>query len=316
MAGAGVVVEEARQTDRAAAARRRQDRDDLLQPQDHGARAQQGAAAPGFPLERDPWRHGAIAAHRRTRPVQGGRRQHPGRQRRRGARARHQGRQPRLQFRRAVASRRLRPPHRPYRPRGSDGRRVHARHVGRRREYHEHRKADRASRSSATKARPTRNRRRAARAGASRRRRRRKRERPTPNRRANPAPNVLPAKSARRANRVPNARPVKLVRPAPSVPRARRVTINDDGPDDGGWNGPMPGFLSATLTHRLISRGVAARFHQHRAGADDRQPVRQHLPIGQRPACEGCRRSINEIARWTSMTTAERDAVMAELPER
>ena len=32
--------------------------------------------------------------------------------------------------------------------------------------------------------------------------------------------------------------------------------------------------------------------------------------------CEGCRRTINEIARWTSMTPAERDAVMAALPGR
>jgi hypothetical protein len=32
--------------------------------------------------------------------------------------------------------------------------------------------------------------------------------------------------------------------------------------------------------------------------------------------CEGCRRTIDEIARWTSMTPAERDAVMAALPSR
>lgn len=32
--------------------------------------------------------------------------------------------------------------------------------------------------------------------------------------------------------------------------------------------------------------------------------------------CEGCKRSLDEIARWTSMTAAERDAVMAELAGR
>lgn len=32
--------------------------------------------------------------------------------------------------------------------------------------------------------------------------------------------------------------------------------------------------------------------------------------------CAGCRRSIDEIARWTSMTSAERDAVMAALSRR
>ena len=81
-------------------------RDHLLQPQDDGARAQQERC------KRSGFRSGEIhgdmeqsRAHRRARPVQGGRRQHPGRLRRRRARARHQGRQPRLQFRRAVASR-------------------------------------------------------------------------------------------------------------------------------------------------------------------------------------------------------------------
>ena len=32
--------------------------------------------------------------------------------------------------------------------------------------------------------------------------------------------------------------------------------------------------------------------------------------------CQGCARTIDEIARWTSMTDAERDAVMAALPGR
>jgi predicted Fe-S protein YdhL (DUF1289 family) len=32
--------------------------------------------------------------------------------------------------------------------------------------------------------------------------------------------------------------------------------------------------------------------------------------------CLGCGRTIDEIARWTSMTAAERAQVMLELPER
>jgi predicted Fe-S protein YdhL (DUF1289 family) len=32
--------------------------------------------------------------------------------------------------------------------------------------------------------------------------------------------------------------------------------------------------------------------------------------------CQGCARTIDEIARWTRMTDAERDAVMAALPGR
>ncbi|RIA43739.1 hypothetical protein DFR49_1967 [Hephaestia caeni] len=32
--------------------------------------------------------------------------------------------------------------------------------------------------------------------------------------------------------------------------------------------------------------------------------------------CRGCARTRDEIARWTSMTDAERDAVMAALPAR
>ncbi|QDZ06336.1 DUF1289 domain-containing protein [Sphingomonas panacisoli] len=38
--------------------------------------------------------------------------------------------------------------------------------------------------------------------------------------------------------------------------------------------------------------------------------------IGEDRLCEGCRRSINEIAQWSRMTPAERRAVMAELPTR
>lgn len=32
--------------------------------------------------------------------------------------------------------------------------------------------------------------------------------------------------------------------------------------------------------------------------------------------CEGCRRTLDEIARWTTMPGAERDRIMAELPGR
>jgi predicted Fe-S protein YdhL (DUF1289 family) len=38
--------------------------------------------------------------------------------------------------------------------------------------------------------------------------------------------------------------------------------------------------------------------------------------IGKDRLCEGCRRSINEIAQWSRLTPAERDAVMAALPNR
>ncbi len=37
------------------------------------------------------------------------------------------------------------------------------------------------------------------------------------------------------------------------------------------------------------------------------------LPRG---VCVGCGRTLDEIARWSEMTDAERDAVMAELPRR
>ena len=32
--------------------------------------------------------------------------------------------------------------------------------------------------------------------------------------------------------------------------------------------------------------------------------------------CLGCQRTLQEITRWTHMTDAERDAVMAQLPAR
>ena len=36
----------------------------------------------------------------------------------------------------------------------------------------------------------------------------------------------------------------------------------------------------------------------------------------QRGVCLGCCRTLEEIMRWSAMTDAERDAVMAELPAR
>jgi predicted Fe-S protein YdhL (DUF1289 family) len=36
----------------------------------------------------------------------------------------------------------------------------------------------------------------------------------------------------------------------------------------------------------------------------------------QRGLCLGCARTLDEIARWGSMTDAERDRVMDELPKR
>ena len=36
----------------------------------------------------------------------------------------------------------------------------------------------------------------------------------------------------------------------------------------------------------------------------------------QRGLCLGCRRTLDEIARWATMTEAERERVMAELPRR
>jgi predicted Fe-S protein YdhL (DUF1289 family) len=32
--------------------------------------------------------------------------------------------------------------------------------------------------------------------------------------------------------------------------------------------------------------------------------------------CQGCQRTLQEIARWSEMTDAERDAVMAQLAAR
>jgi superfamily II DNA/RNA helicase len=53
-----------------------------------------------------------------------------------------------------------------------------------------------------------------------------------------------------RAPRAPRAeRPARESRPPRNErPAAPRQDDRDDGADDGGWNGPMPGFLSAKLT--------------------------------------------------------------------
>jgi predicted Fe-S protein YdhL (DUF1289 family) len=32
--------------------------------------------------------------------------------------------------------------------------------------------------------------------------------------------------------------------------------------------------------------------------------------------CRGCQRTLDEIARWSAMSDAEREAVLAELPAR
>ncbi|MEO5493161.1 MAG: DEAD/DEAH box helicase [Sphingomonas sp.] len=62
---------------------------------------------------------------------------------------------------------------------------------------------------------------------------------------AKETPAAKPAREPRapRTERAPrDARPPRAERTAP------RQDDHDDGPDDGGWNGPMPGFLSAKLT--------------------------------------------------------------------
>ncbi|THD34875.1 MAG: DUF1289 domain-containing protein [Sphingomonas sp.] len=60
----------------------------------------------------------------------------------------------------------------------------------------------------------------------------------------------------------------------------------------------MPDFISIVPVQAIVS------------------PCVNVCTIGKDRLCEGCRRSAKEIARWTSMTPAERDAVMAELPGR
>jgi hypothetical protein len=36
----------------------------------------------------------------------------------------------------------------------------------------------------------------------------------------------------------------------------------------------------------------------------------------ERGLCLGCARTLDEIARWATMTEAEREAILAELPRR
>ena len=67
------------------------------------------------------WRPRPVRPHEDARCFQERRRAILRRQRRRRARPRYSGRQPRLQFRRALPCRRLCPPHRPHRPRGTHG---------------------------------------------------------------------------------------------------------------------------------------------------------------------------------------------------
>lgn len=37
---------------------------------------------------------------------------------------------------------------------------------------------------------------------------------------------------------------------------------------------------------------------------------------GETGLCMGCYRQLNEVAQWTRFTDAERDAILAELPNR
>jgi len=66
-----------------------------------------------------------------------------------------------------------------------------------------------------------------------------------------PAPKAkdTPAPKPAREPRAPRAeRPARDSRPPRAARTVARQDDHDDGPDDGGWNGPMPGFLSAKLT--------------------------------------------------------------------
>ena len=72
-AGRGPRRQEEGRAARHPAPRGVQERDRLLQPQDHGARARHQPQALGLRGRPDPGRHGAGAAHRRVRPLQEGR---------------------------------------------------------------------------------------------------------------------------------------------------------------------------------------------------------------------------------------------------
>lgn len=60
----------------------------------------------------------------------------------------------------------------------------------------------------------------------------------------------------------------------------------------------LPDFISIVPTQKIVS------------------PCINVCEIGEDQLCEGCRRTTDEIARWTSMTPTERDAVMADLAVR
>ena len=227
--------QEARRAAQHPARRRIQERDRLLQQEDHGSRTLHQPQALGLRGRPDPGRHGPERPHRRVRPLQEGRDQHPRRLRRRRARARRQGRQPRHQLRRSVAARRLYPPHRPHRPRRDQGHRHHAGDARGRRSGRGDREADRhqtaacrgrkraeACRRRRTKPprRKSRPRRAAVRAASPKAR--------APSRRARapaPKPRATPRKAAREAQLRAKAQP------------ARRPT------QPASWNGPVPSFL-------------------------------------------------------------------------
>ena len=104
--------------------------DHLLQSQARSRGAASLAGPPRLFRDRTAWRHGSVRAHGRARPIPQERSDLVGRFRRRRARPRHSGGQPHLQFRRPASSRRLRPSHRPHRPRRTHR---HCHYRGRRR---------------------------------------------------------------------------------------------------------------------------------------------------------------------------------------
>ena len=106
------------------AARQLQERHHLLQSQARGRAAAPLAGAPRLQRRRAARRPRSIGAHRRARCVPQRRSQAADRLRRRRPRPRYSGRQPRLQFRRPASCRRLRPSHRPHRPRRQDRHRL------------------------------------------------------------------------------------------------------------------------------------------------------------------------------------------------
>ena len=219
--------QEARSPSRHPPARGIQERDRLFQPQVDGSRAGDQPQALGLRGRPDPRRHGPVGPHRRVRPLQERRDQHPRRIRRRRARARRQRRQPRHQLRRAVAARRLHPPHRPHRPRGHDGHRDHARDARGCRGGCRDREADRPRRfRAATADEPA--------------------EAAAPSR-AERAPKSASARAEARRAEAARGRAGAAKRPsgraatsAKSI-RERSPVVEDIEPD---WNGPLPSFLS------------------------------------------------------------------------